>query len=411
MQQTNQGTLRQEQNSSHMPAIVRVALIPAYEPGEHMVRVVRALHEAGMEVVVVNDGSSAACDAAFQQVAVYATILSHANNRGKGEALKTGLRYIQTTFGSGCLVVTVDADGQHAANDVLHVCSAARQCPNALTLGMRSFDGEVPLRSKLGNSLTRGVFRVASGVAVHDTQTGLRAFAGALIPRLLAIDGSRYEYETNMLLELARDGVPLQEVPIRTIYLNENAASHFDPLRDSVRIYGRILRFSASSLVSFGIDYLLFCALLPMLGVTTICNVCARVVSGTINFALNRRVVFGGGGSAVRSFVRYVALAVSLLVCNTVLLGGLVGWGISAHMAKIAVELALFLVSFCVQQRFVFAEKGVDHGKKLEKNERSQAVVAGVSDGARGSAGMGRQVLAERPALASAQKALVGTRV
>lgn len=302
MRQANQGTPRQEQNPTkaivryvnesdacddRTPAPVRVALIPACEPGEHMVPVARALHGAGMEVVVVNDGSSAACDAAFQQVAGFATVLSHANNRGKGDALKTGLRYIQTTIGSDCVVVTVDADGQHAAGDVLHVCDVARQHPGTLTLGTRSFDGRVPLRSKLGNSLTRGVFRVASGVAVHDTQTGLRAFSGALIPRLLAIDGSRYEYETSVLLEFARDGVPLREVPIRTIYLDKNAASHFDPLRDSVRIYGRILRFSTSSLVSFGIDYLLFCLLLSMIGAATICNVCARVVSGAINFALN----------------------------------------------------------------------------------------------------------------------------
>ena len=129
---------------------------------------------------------------------------------------------------------------------------------------------------------------------------------------------------------------------------------------------------------------------------------CARVVSGAINFALNRKVVFGGGGPVAKSFARYVALAVSLLVCNTVLLSGLVGWGVSAYVAKIAVELALFLVSFCVQQRFVFAEKGEDHGKKLKKDGRPQAVVASVSYGARGPAGTGRQ------ALASAQKALVG---
>ena len=128
-------------------------------------------------------------------------------------------------------------------------------------LGSRRFTGNVPWRSLTGNAITRAVFRVSTGVSVYDTQTGLRAFAVSRIPMMLEMRGERYEYEINVLLYATRQHVPIREVTIETVYIEDNASSHFHPLRDSWRIYKMILLFAASSMTSALVDYVLVLAL------------------------------------------------------------------------------------------------------------------------------------------------------
>ena len=140
--------------------------------------------------------------------------------------------------------------------------------------------------------MTRAVYRISTGLKVHDTQTGLRAFDGTLIDKMLSIRGDRYEYEMNVLLDLARSRIPIKEMEIETIYLNNNAASHFNPLRDSFRVYKEILKFSASSFIGFLVDYVLYTVLLLITGKLMLSNVCARVVSASVNFTINRRNLF-----------------------------------------------------------------------------------------------------------------------
>ena len=94
-----------------------------------------------------------------------------------------------------------------------------------------------------------------TGVAVSDTQTGLRAFSAELLDFMSRISGSRYEYEMNMLASCAKKGIPIREVPIRTIYHDkENSCSHFRRIRDSVRIYRELFKFFLSSFSSFLLD-------------------------------------------------------------------------------------------------------------------------------------------------------------
>jgi len=344
----------------------KVAIVPAYEPGAEMVQVVRALADEGFKVVVVDDGSSESCAWMFDKVRACATVLAHERNRGKGEAVKTGLRYALETHGGECTLVTVDADGQHDVADVARVCDEARRHPESLVLGSRSFGADVPLRSKLGNELTRVVFRFASGVSVRDTQTGLRAFSGRLGAQMLEVSGSRYEYEMNVLMEFARAEVPLREVGIRTIYIDGNAASHFNPVFDSFRIYREILKFSASSFASFLIDYALFCALLAITGAPLVANVGARVASAAANFTMNRAMVFKSSSPVAKSLAQYAALATFVLACNTLLLGALVAAGANPYIAKVAVELALFVVSYTVQRTFIFKKKATSDNTRKE---------------------------------------------
>ena len=236
-----------------------IVLIPAYQPDEQLVLLAKRFSEqTDFSLVVVNDGSSPDKDAVFAALPPEVTVLRHEKNRGKGCAMKTGMAYIWEHFSHDEGVVVVDADGQHLLPDVQRVCEALHENPDALVLGARRFTGNVPLRSKLGNTVTRYVFALASGVKIYDTQTGLRAFSVSRIPAFLALKGERYEYEMHMLLGAAQQHIPMIEVFIETVYLDaENSSSHFHPLRDSFRIYASILKFTCSSFAAFGIDYVM----------------------------------------------------------------------------------------------------------------------------------------------------------
>ena len=188
-----------------------VALIPAYKPSVYLLELLENLSHLGFKIVVVNDGSGLDYEKLFFDCSRYAEVLHHKKNQGKGSALKTGLRYIYKTYRADCIVVTVDADGQHLASDALSVAKVAEGSPHSLVLGSRKLGKNAPLRSRFGNGITRFVFRCSTGRKVYDTQTGLRAFDGHMIPNMIIIEGERYEYEMNVLLRLAKEKVPIIE--------------------------------------------------------------------------------------------------------------------------------------------------------------------------------------------------------
>lgn len=332
----------------------RIALVPAYEPDEALNNVAEELKENGFEVVVINDGSGSGSGEVFETVKAYAKVLDHKTNLGKGAAIKTGLRYISGKFAAPYIVVTVDADGQHKVKDAVRICEEAEQYPEDLILGSRRFTGKIPLRSRFGNTVTRFVYRLSSGGRVYDTQTGLRAFSDRAVARLLSVEGERYEYEMNMLMRFAQEGVPIREVRIDTVYLNDNSSSHFKAVKDSCRIYKEILKFSASSLIGFCVDYAMYCLLYGLTDHLTASNISARVVSATVNYTLNRKMVFKSNVSVAKSAVQYLVLAVLILACNTLLLKLLTGVGMNGYLAKILVEVVMFAVSWFVQHKIIF---------------------------------------------------------
>lgn len=335
----------------------RIALVPAYEPSEQLLMLLPQLTGAGLSVVVVDDGSGPDFAPLFQKAAEYGTVLTHPVNRGKGAALKTGYRWLSEHVAGPFTVVAVDADGQHRLPDVLRLCEEAERTPEVLVLGGRAFQGKVPLRSRVGNAITRFVFTLSTGLRVHDTQTGLRACGRELLPFLLSVEGERYEYEMNVLLDCSRQKVPLREVPIETVYIDDNASSHFDALRDSVRIYKEILKFSLSSLTAFAVDYLLFALLSPFAG-EWLANILARVVSAAVNFTINRRMVFCSDKPLLRSALQYALLAAVILAGNTLLLTLLVEKaGMPGLLAKLLVELVFFLLSWTVQRCLIFRRR------------------------------------------------------
>ena len=375
-----------------------IALIPAYEPEEKIKGLTAELIEKGFDIVVVDDGSGPDHAELFEELSQKATVLTHSENRGKGAALKTGLNYInkymaytesvltpagaETISGRDAVIVTVDADGQHLPDDVLRVAEISAQRRDALVLGSRALSEDIPVRSRFGNTVTRHVYSAATGVRIHDTQTGLRAFHRCLIPRLLRIEGDRYEYEINMLMQLASEGVPIIEERIETVYEDNNSGSHFRTVRDSFRIYKEILKFSASSLVSFAIDYGMYALLLAVTGAAgianslVISNIGARLVSGTANYAMNRKLVFKSRTGFARSAVQYFLLAAFILAGNTIVLSTLAGTlGINRFAAKLITEVIFFAISWTVQKYVIFFREdsddtGTERIQKLGTQER-----------------------------------------
>lgn len=338
-----------------------IILIPTFQPTDRLATLVSEIRAADpvLSALVVDDGSGhrfqKALDAARRAGAV---VIGYPRNRGKGQALKTGFGYIQRHY-PGEAVVCADSDGQHAVPDILRVAGRLKSMEGrTLVLGERRFTGEVPLRSRAGNALTRRLFTLTTGRSLHDTQTGLRGYPAAMLPWLQTVRGDRYEYELNVLLQSARAGHRIESTDIATIYIADNDTSHFRPVVDSFRVYAPFLWFSLSSLTAFGIDLAVF-LLLGMLSDSLLLAVLgARLVSATINFTVNRTMVFRARRGWLNAAIRYCSLAVGLVAANYALLFLLTDLGLPDLPAKILTEATLFLMSYRVQKRFLSGKRG-----------------------------------------------------
>jgi putative flippase GtrA len=287
-------------------------------------------------------------------------VLSHAFNLGKGRALKTGLNYFALHCPKSRGVVTCDADGQHAAADILKIAQRLEQSPGKeLILGVREFPKAIPLRSRIGNILTRHIFRFLVGEKITDTQTGLRGIGRDSLPLYIGLSGERYEYETNMLISAHLDHIRIVQEPIQTIYLDDNKASHFNPFFDSIRIYFLFVRFAFSSLLSSMADLVTF-----LIAYHLTANVTASVFVGRftvgplVNFSVNKRFVFHDRGRLFAVLARYYALATVLGLTASILIEKLNSTlGVNIVVSKILVESVLFFASFSVQRDYIFIQK------------------------------------------------------
>lgn len=338
-------------------------VIPAYQPDERLVELVDQLHGIGqhpdsaatagpsLPIVVVDDGSEA-CDEIFSRVEERGVpIIRFERNRGKGAALREGLRWAAHRGFS--LAVTADSDGQHTRQAILDVARCAKENPGCLILGVRDI-AQMPRRSRLGNTLARTLFGMLYNVHLTDTQTGLRGIPLEHIDQLAALRGDRYEYEMNMLVHAGTLFDGIREVPIPTVYFNDNSGSHFDAVKDGLRVckalFGSMPKFLAVSLSSFAIDCSLFSAFYYGGGFAAVgATIAARAISATYNYLMNRHWAFSGSGEHY-TFWRYVLLSSALLAVNSALMHLLVGiLEGPALLMKIVVECLLYAVSFTVQ--------------------------------------------------------------
>ena len=344
-------------------------IIPSLNPDDKLVSVVDALIKKGFDdIILVNDGSDIEHMWPFDKVSEYpqCTILTHEVNKGKGRGLKTAFEFCIANRPDIDGVVTVDGDNQHKADDIYECCRTMIREKNKVILGVRNFSGDdVPFKSRFGNNMTSFVFKFACGLNISDTQTGLRAIPAQFLKTFCEVKGERFEYETNMLLELRQSNIGFVEVPIQTVYIEENASTHFNPIKDSIKIYGVIFKFLFSSFASSLIDLAIFTIIEALLlgRVDDSLRIFsatagARVISSLFNYTFNRKAVFKSSESIKGSIVKYYILCVLQLCVSYMLVYAVTSilslGSVMTVVAKAIIDTILFAISFQIQRRWVF---------------------------------------------------------
>ncbi|WP_028234374.1 bifunctional glycosyltransferase family 2/GtrA family protein [Pseudobutyrivibrio sp. MD2005] len=340
----------------------QLIIIPAYQPLESLVPLTKEIMTLFNNVLVVDDGGGEKYAHIFNQLKeMGAIVVAHAINQGKGRALKSAINYcLLNPELAKAGVITVDADGQHRPEDIVKIADAMEANPDAVVMGCRAFDASnIPFRSRMGNGISRKVYKWACGIDVSDTQTGLRGLPYSFLEIAARCDGEKYEYETNMLLDIKSNNVPMKEVTIQTVYENNNESSHFNPVRDSIRIYSIILKYSFSSLFSALIDYIIFIIAHACGAKIMAATYIARACSCLVNFTLNKKMVFKGEGKVAVQLAKYLVLVV--------ISGTISGWAvtnlsqllpmIAPVIIKVPVEVILYIFNYAVQRAFIFNNK------------------------------------------------------
>jgi len=344
-------------------------VIPSLEPDEKLINLLKDLKLNNFKnIIIVNDGSKKEYDSIFSiaETEYKCHVLTHFVNWGKGRALKSAFNYILSEHPDCVAAVTVDSDGQHRIEDICSCCKAVLENQDALIMGCRDFirtEGDIPFRSRFGNIVTHGVLNILCGIKVKDTQTGLRGFSRSIMEIFLSTNGERFEYEMNMLLDAKINNIRILEIPIKTIYIEENRSSHFNPLLDSARIYAIFGKFLISSFASFIVDILLFTLLIILLRNVDIfisyyiyiATIVARIISANINYKINKNKVFKNkqyGFTTLRNYC--ILFCVQLLISAGAvnILYSLTGF--HETIIKICVDTVLFLLSFYLQREWVF---------------------------------------------------------
>lgn len=340
-------------------------VIPAYNPDEKLIQSIEELyiHIDGSNIIIVNDGSNEELSIRiFKYIhSKYNNIiiLNHPINLGKGAALKTAFMYIMMFYPNVEGVVTMDSDGQHLVEDVLKVLHVMQENINNknynfLILGYRSFKN-IPFRSFIGNTISRYFYYLLTGKKLKDTQTGLRAISKKVMIESLKITYNRYEFETEQLLIAIENKVEIIEIPIQTIYYDNNKRSHFNPLLDSVRIYFVLLRYIFSSIAVAIFDLALFTIILftSKFDNIYVLNLISRNASIVFQFFLLKNFVFKEKYSVLRFiiFILYVNFMGYISSFMQIKFNEFTNFGII--FSKVIIESILFIINFAFIRNIV----------------------------------------------------------
>ena len=227
-----------------------IVLIPAYKPDEKMVKLVYELHSEGFGIIVVNDGSPAFYDQYFSAVSGIAGVVTLPENRGKGAALKAGMKVIRDYYPDCRYFITADADGQHSVKDIKRVRDELKT-GSRIVLTVRNLRGNIPAKSKAGNRASRIVYTILTGHYLNDNQSGLRGFYTENIEWMVRVSGDKYDYELNVLYCADKQALPITTMGIDTIYIDGNKSSHFNAVTDTARLYIKLLSSAWVTLLSF----------------------------------------------------------------------------------------------------------------------------------------------------------------
>ena len=348
-------------------------IIPSYNPDERLLSTIFELLSAGAnDILVVNDGSARDSLRTFSEIKKIpgCTVISHSTNRGKGAALKTGIAYCLDNRPGAKGVVTVDGDGHHRTCDIVS-CAHKMLESGQVILGMRRPDDKtISKRGRYGNAITAGAIKIVCGYKVPDPMTGLRGIPRRYLSTFLQTKGDNYDFETNMILDFKRRGVPFRMFHIIGEYYSDGKKSHFRLVRDSVAIFAEIIKYFGqqfkyvlSSISSYLIEYIIYLLLLanlPGIGITLTNYIC-RIFSGAMNFVINRHLVFKSKENYGKTVIRYIIVAIFVMLMSTeiiVLINRIFTdrGNVVARYVKVPVDCAMFFVSYFLQKKWVFPD-------------------------------------------------------
>ena len=337
-------------------------VIPAYNPDEHLFDVVQnILKESDYPIFIIDDGSGEVSQNIFSRLRELneprIILLAHAVNLGKGAALKTVFNHILVNYPDIKGVVTLDSDGQHSIQDCLRILKELKKNSNAFVLGYRTFSKEIPLKSYIGNTISKWIYRLILGYNFKDTQTGLRGLSRSFMKRCLTIPSNRFEFETEQLAIAVNKHLAIVEIPIQTIYIEQNRATTFRPLVDSFRIYFVLFRYGLTSIITAVVDFLVFIFSIALGANIFWANMAARTVSIGVQYTLLDKYVFYAKARWV-SFVLFALYVYFMGAISAITQESLVH---NIHFpiiaAKVLVEGVLFFVNFAFLRLYIFTTK------------------------------------------------------
>lgn len=347
--------------------VVKIPIvIPSLEPDIKLINLLCQLRKQTNEtIIVINDGSGERYSSIFRQVKenFNCIVLQHQENLGKGRALKTALEYVVHQIPNAIGIITIDSDGQHTVNDMNRCIQTFKKNPDKLVLGIRLFDTKVPLRSRLGNFFTSKITAIFSGVKVDDTQTGLRVIPKKYFIPLLSIEGNRFEFEMSMILDTKKYNIDIVQVPIETVYLDNNKSSHFRVIQDSISIYAVFIKYCIVSLLSFVFDLAIFSVVMYSLNNFTSSSVLmatllSRGCSSVFNYFMNKKLTFKEQNRH-SMFLYYLLVIIQLLVSsNLVYFSGKYFSSWNFIYIKIFIDSILFIASYMIQKLLIFKGQG-----------------------------------------------------
>ena len=364
-----------------------VIVIPSLNPDEKFNSTVDGMINAGFKyVVMVDDGSGEEYKEPFQKALrehPECRLVVHEVNKGKGRALRDAFAYIAENIPDADGVITVDGDGQHTPEDTVRMADALKNAPDSVIMGCRDFSlSHVPTHNRLGNRISSFIYRVVYGIKLTDTQTGLRAIPAKYLKAFAEeVEGDRYEYETNMLIYIKDHGIAYSEIPIQTVYIDDNSSSHFNVIKDSYRIYKPIILFVLGSCIATVVDLVVFTLLnlltekgvgfligissfLSKLGLSEtpsrlfIPTVIARIASSLVDYNFSRTKVFGSKDPAKKTIWKYYIICIVRMLLSWLILSFFTNvlhtHGLIETLLKVIVDLVLFFLSYKWQRTWVF---------------------------------------------------------
>jgi len=279
---------------------------------------------------------------------------------GVGVRIKAALRYVRDSMPECGYVIRLDADSPCNFEDIMRLNKTIVRTRGELVLGKRRLNTELSLKSVMRSAVVRQVFALASGRNIHDTETRIRGFGRELIDTLLHIDGEGYEYEVNVLLYCARNGVPISETKISTP-CTESPDSYMQHLRDWIKVYGCVVKFAISSLIAFLIDLFILLGMNRLLdgmhevAALVISVGTARVISAVVNFYINHFIVFDSNEHVGTAMLKFGLLQIIVLAGNYAIMHVLnILLNMPLAVSKVIADTAMFAVSFVIQGRFIY---------------------------------------------------------